>query len=160
MQPKVVYHIGGLKSVLFTQASTSRFLAGLAVDNESSSRRAASLTSSTARSKGASLARDGWAKPESLRTNCSAEARISSSVAGGSKLNSVRILRHIGFTNFSKDTYHGELVRSGYHWQVQHRWVEWNETHRFRPRWVRSPADLAAGERQEKRIVRACRCSI
>jgi len=36
-------------------------------------------------------------------------------------------------------------------------WVEWNETHRFRPRWGRSPADLAAGERQEKRIVRAWR---
>src|SRR5262249_24373663 len=35
-------------------------------------------------------------KPESLRTNCSAEARISSSVAGGSKLNSVLMLRHIG----------------------------------------------------------------
>src|SRR5215831_543902 len=132
MQPKVVYHIGGLKSVLFTQTSLSpvralssprlsRFLAGLAVDNESSSRRAASLTSSTARSKGASLARDGWAKPESLRTNCSAEARISSSVAGGSKLNSVRILRHIGFTNFSKDTCHCELMRCGNHWQVQHR---------------------------------------
>jgi hypothetical protein len=38
---------------------------------------------------------DGLLKPESLRTNCSAEARISSSVAGGSKLNNVRMLRHI-----------------------------------------------------------------
>src|SRR5262249_26683174 len=80
-------------------ASASRFLAGLAVDSESSSRCAASVTSPTARSNAASLARDGWVKPESLRTNCRAEAWISSSVAGGSKLNSVRILRHIGFSN-------------------------------------------------------------
>jgi hypothetical protein len=34
-------------------------------------------------------------KPLSFLTNCSADARISSSVAGGSKLNRVRILRHI-----------------------------------------------------------------
>src|SRR5690348_1206620 len=81
-------------------ASVSRFFAGLAVDSESSSRRAASLTSSTARSNATSLACDGWVKPDSLRTNCKAEARISSSVAGGSKLNSVRILRHIGFYSF------------------------------------------------------------
>ncbi len=47
------------------------------------------------RAKAASLACDGFANPLSLRTNCIAEARISSSVAGGSKLNSVRILRHI-----------------------------------------------------------------
>ena len=39
---------------------------------------------------------EGCWKPESLRTNCTAEARISSSVAGGSKLKSVRMLRHIG----------------------------------------------------------------
>jgi hypothetical protein len=36
--------------------------------------------------KAASLAWDGLLKPLSLRTNCSAAARISSSVAGGSKL--------------------------------------------------------------------------
>jgi len=34
-------------------------------------------------------------KPLNLRTNCSDAARISSSVAGGSKLNSVLMLRHI-----------------------------------------------------------------
>ena len=76
-------------------ASISRFLAGLAVSSDCSNRRAVSVTSSTARLKAASLARDGFAKPLSLRTNCTAEARISSSLAGGSKLNSVRILRHI-----------------------------------------------------------------
>ncbi len=38
---------------------------------------------------------DGLLKPLSLRTNCSAEARISVSVAGGSKLNSVLMLRHM-----------------------------------------------------------------
>ena len=37
-------------------------------------------------------------KPDNFRTNCSAEARISSSVAGGSKLNSVLMLRHIGLS--------------------------------------------------------------
>ena len=57
--------------------------------------RAASETSVTARLKAASLDCDGLLKPDNLRTNCSAEARISSSVAGGSKLNSVLILRHM-----------------------------------------------------------------
>src|SRR5829696_8388889 len=76
-------------------ASVARSRAGAVVASESRSRRAASVTSSTARSKAAAFARDGVLKPESLRTNCSAEARTSSSVAGGSKLNSVRMLRHI-----------------------------------------------------------------
>ena len=35
-------------------------------------------------------------KPLSLRTNCSEAARISCSVAGGSKLNSVLMFLHIG----------------------------------------------------------------
>src|SRR5262249_17604393 len=76
-------------------ASTSRLRGVLAVSRLSSRRRAASDTSSTARLNAASLTFEGCAKPLSLRTNCTAEARISSSVAGGSKLNSVRILRHI-----------------------------------------------------------------
>ena len=38
---------------------------------------------------------DGVAKQESFRTNCSAAARIPASVAGGSKLKSVRMFRHI-----------------------------------------------------------------
>src|SRR5687767_7530816 len=54
-----------------------------------------SVTSSTARLKAASFAREGLLVPLSLRTNCSAEARISSSVAGGAKLASVLMLRHM-----------------------------------------------------------------
>src|SRR5215472_3025812 len=76
-------------------ASASRSFAGLAVCSEPNSRRAAALTSSTARSNAASLACDGRVKPLSLRTNCSDAARISSSLAGGSKLNKVRMLRHM-----------------------------------------------------------------
>lgn len=56
---------------------------------------AACVTCSTARSKAASLAFDGRVKPLSLRTNCSDDARISSSVAGGLKLCRVLIFRHI-----------------------------------------------------------------
>ena len=52
-------------------------------------------TSSTALSKAASLARDGTEKPLNLRTNCSDASRISNSVAGGSKLNRVLMLRHM-----------------------------------------------------------------
>ena len=59
------------------------------------SRRATAATSSMARSKTGWLAFDGAVKPLSLRTNWTAAARISSSVAGGSKLNSVRMLRHM-----------------------------------------------------------------
>src|SRR5271163_4918796 len=57
--------------------------------------RAASATSSTARSNASALACDGLAKPLTLRTNWSADARISASLAGGSKLNSGRMLRHM-----------------------------------------------------------------
>src|SRR5436190_22545233 len=78
-------------------ASTSRSRDGAWVCSEVKSRRAASDTSTTARLKASSLACDGLLKPESFRTNCSAEARISSSVAGGSKLNSVLMLRHMNF---------------------------------------------------------------
>src|ERR1700730_8097982 len=76
-------------------ASSSRFFAGLAVSSASRRRWAAPVTSSTARANAASLARDGCVNPLSLRTNCSADARTSSSVAGGSKLKSVRIFRHM-----------------------------------------------------------------
>src|SRR6185503_6359066 len=76
-------------------ASASRLRGGLAVCRDVKSRRAASETSSTARSKAASLAREGCVKPLSLRTNCSADARISSSVAGGSKLKRVLTFRHM-----------------------------------------------------------------
>src|SRR5215467_9048422 len=56
---------------------------------------AALVTWSTARSKAIWFALEGRVKPLSLRTNCSEEARISSSVAGGLKLWSVLILRHM-----------------------------------------------------------------
>ena len=45
-----------------------------------------SATLTTARSKTSWLAAEGFVDPLSLRTNWSAEAWISSSVAGGSKL--------------------------------------------------------------------------
>src|SRR5262245_52727441 len=56
---------------------------------------AACATSSTARLNAASLALDGRVKPLNLRTNCSAEARISASVAGGAKLWRVLMFRHM-----------------------------------------------------------------
>ena len=55
---------------------------------------AADVTSTTARLNASSFALDGLLKPLNLRTNCSADARISASVAGGSKLNSVLMFRH------------------------------------------------------------------
>ena len=50
-----------------------------------------------ARLKASSLALEGLAKPLSFRTNCSEDARISSSVAGGLKLCRVLMFRHIVF---------------------------------------------------------------
>jgi len=46
----------------------------------------ACATASIARAKASSLARDGFVKPLIFRTYWSAAARISSSLAGGSKL--------------------------------------------------------------------------
>src|SRR5262249_1347699 len=65
---------------------TSRSRGGALVTSEPSSSRAADVTCSTARSNAGSFAREGFVKPESLRTNCSADARISSSEAGGGKV--------------------------------------------------------------------------
>src|SRR5277367_4148215 len=59
------------------------------------SRLALAAISSTTDAKAASLAREGCANPLILRTNCSAAAWTSSSVAGGSKLNNGRMLRHM-----------------------------------------------------------------
>jgi hypothetical protein len=56
------------------------------VTNESRNARAASDTWSTARVNASSLAFDGLVSPDSLRTNCRAEARISSAVAVGRKV--------------------------------------------------------------------------
>ncbi len=55
-------------------------------------------TSSTARSKAAWFDCDGLVNPLTLRTNCTAAARTSASVAGGSKLNSSLMFRHIRHT--------------------------------------------------------------
>ena len=52
-------------------------------------------TSSTARSKASVFACEGFENPLILRTYWSADARISSSLAGGSKLWSVLMLRHM-----------------------------------------------------------------
>ena len=56
----------------------------------------APVTASTASSNAAAFACDGRVTPAILRTYCKAAARISSSVAGGTKLWSVRMLRHMG----------------------------------------------------------------
>ena len=63
--------------------------------SESISRRAITVTSATAALNAASLTCDGCVVPLSLRTNCNADAWISSSVAGGSKLASVLMFRHM-----------------------------------------------------------------
>src|SRR5688572_15795936 len=63
---------------------------------------AAAVTSTTARLNASSFTLDGLLKPLSLRTNCSAEARISASVAGGSKLNSVLMLRHMSLLHLTQ----------------------------------------------------------
>jgi hypothetical protein len=65
------------------------------VVNESTSVRAAAATSSTARLNASSFVFDGLVKPLIFRTNCSEAARTSSSVTGGSKLNSGLMLRHM-----------------------------------------------------------------
>src|SRR5215469_337772 len=77
-------------------ASTSRYRGGALVTRVSSSSCAAAATWSTARSNASWFALEGRVKPLSLRTNCSEDALISSSVAGGLKLWSVLILRHMG----------------------------------------------------------------
>ena len=67
-------------------ASTSRSLGGALVTSSPSRRADTAATSSTARSNASALACDGLVKPLILRTYCSAAARTSWSVAGGSKL--------------------------------------------------------------------------
>src|SRR3954451_6467440 len=82
------------RSLAFS-ASISRSRAGALVCSAASRRRALSETSETARLKASALACDGELNPDSLHTNCSAEAWISACVAGGSKLNNVLMLRHM-----------------------------------------------------------------
>src|SRR6266566_4505764 len=75
--------------------SLSRLRGGAFVTNESSKCCAACATSSTARLNAASFACDGFVNPQSFRRNCSEDARISSLVAGGSKLCRVLMFRHM-----------------------------------------------------------------
>src|SRR5205814_2729519 len=84
-------------------ATSSRFFGAAVVVSESISRRATSATSSIARSNASSFAFDGALNPLSLRTNCSEAARISSSVAGGSKLKSVLIFLHMARSRLPAD---------------------------------------------------------
>src|SRR5689334_14658828 len=65
------------------------------VTRSSRSRRVAAATSPTARSNASALACDGLVEPLSLRTYCSAASCTSASVAGGAKLCSGRMLRHM-----------------------------------------------------------------
>src|SRR6267142_5817003 len=65
--------------------------------------------SSTAERKAASLTCDGFVKPQIFRTNCRDAARISSSVTGGSKLNSVLMLLHMSRTCGYNETH--EIIR-------------------------------------------------
>ena len=58
-------------------------------------RLADAVTSSTARSNASSFALDGLVNPQIFLTNWSDASRISVSVAGGSKLNSVLMFLHM-----------------------------------------------------------------
>ena len=68
--------------------------------------------SSTARMNAASFAFDGVADPLTLRTYWSAAARTSSSVAGGSKLWSVLMFRHMPSSLPARPTAWGHAVES------------------------------------------------
>lgn len=76
-------------------ASSSRFLGGALVSIATSNLAEAAATSSTASLNAASFAFEGLVVPLILRTYCSAAARISCSVTGGSKLKRVRIFLHM-----------------------------------------------------------------
>ena len=70
------------------------------------------VISSTENRNAASFAFDGFVKPLTLRTNCSAAARISSSVDGGSKLKSVLMFLHMGCLPFKSGVFEfGDGVR-------------------------------------------------
>src|SRR5204862_5907766 len=81
---------------------TSRERGGAFITKASRSSRAALATA--ARSKACRFAREGRVKSLSLRTNCSADPLISSSVTGGLKLCNVLVLRHIAITSVPTGT--------------------------------------------------------
>src|SRR5947209_5110343 len=76
-------------------ASSVRFLRDAFVSSELRRLLSTAAIASTAAKKAASLALDGEFMPLTLRTNCNAAARISSSVAGGSKLKRILMFLHI-----------------------------------------------------------------
>src|SRR5580700_6913850 len=97
-------------------ASSSRFLGGAVVSRECSSRDEMPAISSIAARNDSSLAFDGLLKPVIFRTNCSEAACTSASFAGGSKLKSVLIFRHIsiatsgqGHTNILEQPAYGKI---------------------------------------------------
>jgi hypothetical protein len=77
-------------------ASSSRFFGGAVVSRERSSLLEMPTTSSTAAENASSFALDGLLNPLIFLTNCREAARTSSSVTGGSKLNSVLMFLHTG----------------------------------------------------------------
>jgi len=85
-------------------ASRSRLRGGAVVSSDLRSLREAVVTSSTATRNAGSLARDGLLKPLSFLTNCSAAARISSSVTGGSKLKRGLMFLHMHAIPILDDT--------------------------------------------------------
>src|SRR5262245_57056219 len=105
-------------------ASTSRSRGGALVCNAANSRRALSETSETARLNASALACDGELKPDSFRTNCSAEAWISAWVAGGSKLNRVLMLRHMIFSWFRRGR--GVSPRTNGQREIRHSHAFWH----------------------------------
>src|ERR1700710_2477053 len=76
-------------------ASTSRFFGGAVVTRWSSSFRVAASTASTASANASALACEGLVEPLILRTYWSADAWVSSLVAGGSKLWRVLMFLHM-----------------------------------------------------------------
>src|ERR687897_639740 len=94
--PQEAGRVRGLLSLLRAlSASTSRSLGGAVVTSASRSRAVTSATSSTAVSNAAWFAADGFVMPLTFRTYWRAAARTSSGVAGGAKLFSGRMLRHM-----------------------------------------------------------------
>jgi hypothetical protein len=86
-----------LRKRLRARAATfSRFLGAADVSSTAIKALERAVISSTARVNASSLAAEGLLKPLIFRTNCRAALLISASVEGGSKLNSGRMLRHIG----------------------------------------------------------------
>ncbi len=94
--------LGKMKIGYHDAASNRRFLGATLLTRDPSNSWLANETASTAFSNAASLALDGFVEPLIFLTNCVAAARISSCVAGGSKLNSTFIFLHIiSSTNYA-----------------------------------------------------------